>query len=134
MSLYHDYNRIINLDSSRTYQTVIEGNVEHKKRRKKQNKKKTKKKQKKENTWIKQTLGWNAGQHILRWNQIYGTYMSDCYWGKHKQNTFKGLKEWSVSSFTLNRINKKKKERTVYISLCGLRQKGEKIRTEKKKP
>lgn len=49
MSLYHDYNRIINLDSSLTYQTVIEGNVEHKKKKNKE-KIKTKKKTKKKNT------------------------------------------------------------------------------------
>lgn len=40
--LYHDYNRIINLDSSRTYQTVIEGNVEHKKKQGKKKKGKNK--------------------------------------------------------------------------------------------
>lgn len=51
MSLYHDYNRIINLDSSLTYQTVLEGNVEHNKKRgekeKKNKQKQTKIKQKK---------------------------------------------------------------------------------------
>lgn len=44
MSLYHDYNRIINLDSALTYQTVIEGN-EH--NQKKKGKKKEKIKQNK---------------------------------------------------------------------------------------